>query len=155
MKYYSISWMDQLKTITELFMYYYSVPGLEPTASHDCIHLFSHLFYELQLHYIWRNWESEKLTTLASHTIGQGSKNWVGNVYLYLERQEGDSMCPERGEISGKKGCDFRCNFHTEASAASWFSLLQRWIKNKITQKPLCQGIEVIGKRSRFLWLGM
>lgn len=38
---------------------------------------------------IFEETESQKKLTTQGHTIGQWAKNWVGDVYLYLEQQEG------------------------------------------------------------------
>ena len=44
------------------------------------------------IYIIFEETETQNKLTTQGHTIGQGAKNWVGNVSLYLKQQEGRPM---------------------------------------------------------------
>ena len=140
--------MDLLKTITVLFMYYYSVPGLEVTASHGLsVLVFIFVLWITPTLYLRKARLRENELLKATQLVREPRTELKMFICTWNNRK-GDLCRPERGKLSGKKkkGCDFRRNFHTEASACLLIESSSWWIKNKITQKPLCQGMEVIGK---------
>lgn len=131
MIYYSINWMDQLKTITVLFMYYYSVPGLEQLAM-DCLSWFSYLFYELHLHYIWRNWDSEKTDYSRSHNWS-GSQELSWKCFFVLEATGRETYVVQKGEsyLEKKKDVISGATFTQKLPPASWLSLLHDELRTK------------------------